>query len=60
MGEFENALADFTEVIRQEPHLASHHHNRAAAYYEIGALDDAIRDYTEAIRLDPSLRKGDQ
>jgi tetratricopeptide (TPR) repeat protein len=52
-GDFENALADFSENIRLDPKCASAYHGRGTAYREKGEYDRAILDYTEAIRISP-------
>ena len=52
-GEFDQAIADFTEAIRLDPKVARHYRNRGNCYGETGEPDKAIADFTEAIRLDP-------
>ncbi|MDR1252494.1 MAG: tetratricopeptide repeat protein [Treponema sp.] len=57
-GEFESAIADYTEAIRLAPNLATAYLNRANAYYDQGDYDRSAADYTEAIRLDPHNAAG--
>jgi tetratricopeptide (TPR) repeat protein len=52
-GEYENAIADYTEAIRVDTTFAIAYLNRGRVYAEIGDYDRAITNYTEAIRLDP-------
>ena len=52
-GEFDKAIADFTEAIRLDPRRAEAYWGRAHAYAKKGEFDKAIADFTEAIRLDP-------
>ena len=54
-GEFDKAIADWTEAIRLNPEVADLHDNRGLAYVRNGKYDRAIADFTEAIRLDPKL-----
>jgi tetratricopeptide (TPR) repeat protein len=51
-GEFEAAIADFTEAIRLNSELKAAHFQRGRAYAEGSDYDQAIADFTEAIRLD--------
>ena len=52
-GEYDRAIADYTEAIRIKPDYAEAYRNRGVAYAEKGEYDRAIADYTEAIRLKP-------
>ena len=54
-GDFDRAIADFTEAIRLDPKYAEAYYIRGVAYGNKGDLDRAIADYSEAIRLDPKL-----
>jgi tetratricopeptide (TPR) repeat protein len=53
-GEYESAIADFTEAIRLDPNYTAAYYNRGNAYNNKGDNDRAIADYTQAIRLDPN------
>jgi tetratricopeptide (TPR) repeat protein len=54
-GDFDQALADFTEAIRLDPESADARNNRGNIYLALHRHDEAIDDYTEALRLDPEL-----
>jgi hypothetical protein len=50
---YDRAIADFTEAIRQAPNSAQAYYGRAAVYYNIGDYDRAIQDYDQVLRIDP-------
>src|SRR5262245_40672190 len=52
-GDFDRAIADYSEVIRLDPKSASAYGGRGLAYFDKGDFDRAIADYNEAIKLDP-------
>jgi tetratricopeptide (TPR) repeat protein len=52
-GKLEEAIAEYSEAIRLEPHLVLVYTNRGIAYAKLGQFQRAIQDYDEAIRLDP-------
>ena len=54
-GDYDLAIADFTEVARLNPKDAAAFNMRAVSHAKKGEFDAAIADYTEAIRLDPKL-----
>jgi len=54
-GNFDRAIADFSEAIRLDPNYAEAYYLRGVTYGNKGDLDRAIADYSEAIRLDPKL-----
>jgi len=54
-GDYDRAIADFTQAIRLDPNLAPAYSNRARAYNSKGDYDKAIADATQAIRLNPNL-----
>jgi tetratricopeptide (TPR) repeat protein len=54
-GEFDAAIAFFTEAIRLKPDHAEAYCNRGWAYTRKHDLDKALADCSEAIRLDPTL-----
>jgi len=53
LGNYEDAIADYTRAIRIDPDYANAYGNRGVAYNELGNYKDAIDDYTKAIRIDP-------
>ena len=54
-GDYDLAIASFSEVLRLNPKDAAAFNMRAVAHAKKGDFDAAIADYTEAIRLDPKL-----
>ncbi len=52
-GDFDRAIANFTEAIRLDPKDVFAFHNRGIAYAAKGDFDRAIADDSEAVRLDP-------
>jgi tetratricopeptide (TPR) repeat protein len=54
-GEFDRAIADYSEAIRLEPDLATVHASRGNVWMEKGEYDRAISDLDEAIRLAPKF-----
>ena len=52
-GEYDTAIADYTEAIRLDPKSALTFRNRGDAYMNEGDYDRAMADYNEAIRLEP-------
>ena len=52
-GDFDRALADYSEAIRLVPTNAQAFFGRGVAYAKKGDLDGAITNYTEVIRLEP-------
>jgi tetratricopeptide (TPR) repeat protein len=58
IGDYDKAIADYTEAIRLDPKLKEAYEKRAALYKEHkGDYGKAIADYTEVIRLDPDDMK---
>jgi tetratricopeptide (TPR) repeat protein len=55
MKEYANALADYNEIIRQEPTNAEAYCGRGSALYAKGNDDEALADCSEAIRLKPNI-----
>jgi tetratricopeptide (TPR) repeat protein len=56
LGEYEEAIAHYTEAIRLDPAYMVAYQSRGNAYHHLGKNEEAIADYTEAIRLDPGHR----
>jgi lipoprotein NlpI len=57
-GDYDRAIADFSEAIRLYSSSAILFNNRGNAYKNKGDLDHAIADYGEAIRLSPTSGNG--
>jgi tetratricopeptide (TPR) repeat protein len=53
-GDYETAIADFTEAIRLDPNNKEAYNWRGSAYHNNNDYDWAIADYTQAIRIDPN------
>jgi len=54
-GKPEDAVAEFTEAIRQDPNSAEAHSNLGNALQGLGRLEEAAAQYLEALRLKPNL-----
>ena len=54
-GQWDRAIADFSEAIRLKPDFATAFNNRGNIYYGKGQFDRAIKDYDKAIHLKPDL-----
>ncbi|WP_088892109.1 tetratricopeptide repeat protein [Leptolyngbya ohadii] len=54
-GNFEVAVALFSELIEQYPDSASDYSNRGLVYFQGGQFEAAIADYNRAIELNPLL-----
>ncbi len=54
-GQWDRAIADYSEAIRLKSDDAEVFNNRGNAYFHKGQLDRAIKDYDDAIRLQPDL-----
>jgi len=53
LGRLEEALADYTAVIEEDPHYAEYHFDRAALLRRLGRDDEALAEYETAMRLSP-------
>jgi tetratricopeptide (TPR) repeat protein len=51
--EDDQAIAKWTEVIRNKPDCAPAYVNRGAAHLDLRQFDQAVEDFTRAIQLDP-------
>ena len=54
-GDYDRAIADYSEAIRLDPKYAFAHYSRGNAYYAKGDYDRAIANYSEAIKFDPKF-----
>jgi tetratricopeptide (TPR) repeat protein len=53
LGRLEEALADYTAVIEEDPHYAEYHFDRAALLRRLRRDDEAMSEYETAMRLSP-------
>jgi tetratricopeptide (TPR) repeat protein len=56
--QYDQAIADYSEVIRLKPDYAAAYYNRGNAYYDLKQYDEAMADYSEVIRLKPDYAGG--
>jgi Flp pilus assembly protein TadD len=56
LGQYTEAISDFTRVIEIDPDNANAYFNRGCCYDSVGELDLAISDYSVALELD--MRNG--
>ena len=54
-GRLDDAIADFTEAIAQDPHYAPYHFDRAGLLHRLGRDAEAVADYETAMRMSPPL-----
>src|SRR5215472_902837 len=54
-GDYDKAIADYTEALRLEPKNAAAFAKRAWSYARKDDYDKAFADCTEALRLEPKL-----
>ena len=54
-GNYQGAIADFTQVIRFDIYHAEAYYNRGIAYTKINNYSQAITDFNYALRLDNEL-----
>ena len=53
-GDYDHAIADYSQAIKLNAKFASAYNNRGVAYDKKGEYDRAILDYDQAIKLKPS------
>jgi tetratricopeptide (TPR) repeat protein len=53
-GEYDRAIADYTQAIKLNSKFAAAYNNRGVAYDRKGELDRAMQDFDQAIKLKPS------
>jgi tetratricopeptide (TPR) repeat protein len=54
-GDYDRAIADYTQVIKLDPNDAVAYYNRGRTYsYEKGDYDRARADWTKALQLNPN------
>jgi tetratricopeptide (TPR) repeat protein len=53
LGRLEEALADYTAVIADDPHYPEYHFDRANILHKLGRDDEAVAEYDAAIAMGP-------
>jgi tetratricopeptide (TPR) repeat protein len=54
-GDYDKAVADYSEAIRLNPQEAMYFHNRGNCYYRKGEFSKAADDQTKAIKIKPEF-----
>ena len=54
-GDWDGAIADFTQILSIDPQSSAAFSARGAARQSKGDLDGAIKDYTQALAIDPQM-----
>ena len=52
-GQYDQAISDFTEVLKINPRIAPAYANRGLVSYSKGLYDQAISDFTKALEINP-------
>jgi len=58
LKDFDRAISDYDQAIRQKPDQAQYYNSRGFCYAEKGNLDRAFFEYTRAIEVDPGFSYG--
>ena len=53
LGQYDEAIHDFSQVIKREPNNAVHYYDRSWAYCNIYKYEDAIIDISKALHFEP-------
>ena len=53
LGQYENAVSDYTKAIKFDPEYGRTYYNRGNSYEKLGQYQNAIADYTKAIKVNP-------
>ena len=59
-GDYDRAIADYTQAIRLDPNDAVAYNSRGNVYYNKRDYNRAIADYEVALRLDPNYTEAKQ
>ena len=57
---YEQAISELSEAVRQKPNLASAFNARGYAYLRMRDVGRAVADFNEALRIDPAYRNARQ
>lgn len=52
---FDEAIAQWEEIVRKDPNLAEIHYNLGSAYMYQGKIESAIEAFKRALSIDPTL-----
>src|SRR4051812_48036804 len=55
LGEYDKAIAEYTQVLTMKPDFLAAYVNRGSAYIELGNYDKAIADFDAAIKVQPDM-----
>ncbi|HEY9784708.1 MAG TPA: tetratricopeptide repeat protein [Candidatus Obscuribacterales bacterium] len=55
-GKYNEAIAKYMDLLKQDPKNAAYHYNLAACYQMLKRFDEAISEYRAAIGLDPKTK----
>ncbi len=53
LGDYQGAIADYTQAIQINPQDAHAYYNRGNIHYDLGDYESAIADYTQVINIHP-------
>ena len=53
LGQYDEAIHDFSQVIKREPNDAGHYYDRSWAYWNMDNVEDAIIDISKALEIEP-------
>ncbi|XP_075057491.1 tetratricopeptide repeat protein 32 [Mixophyes fleayi] len=53
--DFYEAMDDYTEAIRVNPHFEVPYYNRGLVLYRLGFFDEAIKDFQKVLQLNPQF-----
>jgi tetratricopeptide (TPR) repeat protein len=54
-SDYDDAIADYVEIIRLDPKLGAAYNNLGRLYYNMGRYTDAISVLTRGLKVDPSM-----